>query len=233
MRRLRAGLLVALTALMVVATPLVAGAAEGKAGVRWRIQGDLSEACTCSVPCSCNFGQGPSPHHYCWALFSYAIKKGQYGGVRLDGLKVAGAMGEKGIVFYLDNRASKEQADALKAIVERIGETMRTDPALPAETQAKFLGFRTARIVQEVGEKSCRLQIGDAGGFEADYLIGIDGKTPITVGNNASWNLTHCIKAKAKKMQYKDEFGNQIDVEGVNSNQGTFDYNERTQVFIR
>src|SRR5262245_17702098 len=47
----------------VMPTTAASTAAEDKhalpVGKPWRIQGDLSEACTCSVPCTCNFGAGP------------------------------------------------------------------------------------------------------------------------------------------------------------------------------
>jgi hypothetical protein len=201
--------------------------------VHWRIRGDLSEACTCSVPCSCNFGQGPSPQHYCYAVFAYGIRKGNYGKVKLDGLKIGGAMGEKGIVIFLDERATPEQAAGLKAIIEHIGSTIQPDPATPDAPSPPMLGIQTASIEQTVGEKSCRLQIANLGGFESDYLIGIDGKRPITVENNWSWNVTDCIKAKARQLKWKDSFGNTIDAEGVNSNQGKFDYTEKTTLFIR
>src|SRR5438309_11982638 len=87
----------------------------------WHISGQLSEACTCSVPCTCNFGQGPSPAHTCWALFSLDIRKGQYGKVRLSGLRLAGAAGAKGFVAYIDQRATPEQAQALQAIAAHVG----------------------------------------------------------------------------------------------------------------
>jgi len=208
--------------------------AEGTAGKsRWHIQGDLTESCTCSVPCSCNFGQGPSPNHYCWALFSYGIRRGNYGKVKLDGLNLAGAAGEKGFVIYVDQRATPEQAEALKAIAQRIGSTMQPPPGQPADESMKLLGMKTAAIQQVVGDKSCRLALGDVGGFQADYLIGIDGKSPIMVENNWSWNVTHCIKAKASHLHYKDEFGNEFDVRDVNANQGKFDYTEQTKIFLR
>jgi uncharacterized protein DUF1326 len=107
-------------------------------GEHWEISGDLSEACTCHVPCSCNFGEGPSPHHFCWALFSVAIQKGYYGGLSLDGLRLAEAHGNKSRVWYIDDRATPEQAEALKAIATHI------DPS------AKH--WERVHIVQEVGE---------------------------------------------------------------------------------
>src|SRR5260370_7604776 len=81
----------------------------------WQMQGDLTEACTCSVPCTCNFGQGPSPRHYCWALFSIDIQKGRYGCVKLDGLRLAGVHAKKSDVWYIDHPATPEQASSFKA----------------------------------------------------------------------------------------------------------------------
>src|SRR5437868_3411833 len=86
----------------VVLAPVGAGTADPAADrVPWRISGQLSEACTCSVPCTCNFGEGPSPSHTCWALFSLDIQKGRYGKVDLKGLRLAGADGANGFVAYL------------------------------------------------------------------------------------------------------------------------------------
>src|SRR5438876_12410423 len=110
-----------LLALLLLA-PATARSAATPPATPWRIYGDLSEACTCSVPCTCNFGEGPSPSHTCWALFSLDIKKGRFGKVNLAGLRFAGAVGAKGIVAYLDDRATPEQAEALKGIVGHIGE---------------------------------------------------------------------------------------------------------------
>src|SRR5580765_7216647 len=57
------------------ATP--AGSPPSSASAKsWRIEANLSEACTCSVPFPCNFGGAPSPHHFCYAIFSLDIRKG-------------------------------------------------------------------------------------------------------------------------------------------------------------
>jgi len=79
-------------------------------GEHWEMTGQLSEACSCAVPCTCNFDEGPSPHHYCYSLFSLEIKHGHYGSVSLDGLHLVGAHGKKGNVWYIDSRATAEQA---------------------------------------------------------------------------------------------------------------------------
>src|SRR5712692_8445964 len=129
--------------------PALALAAEGPADhTPWRISGQLSEACTCSVPCTCNFGQGPSPSHTCWALFSLDIGKGRYGKTALNGLRLAGAAGANGMVAYLDERATPAQAGALQAIVAHVGErlqeiTKAQDPKALDDPSMKFLGFKT------------------------------------------------------------------------------------------
>jgi hypothetical protein len=219
--------------------PAVSLAAEpAAAAMPWHISGQLSEACTCSVPCTCNFGEGPSPRHTCWALFSLDIQKGRYGKVDLKGLRFAGAAGANGFVAYLDDRATPAQAEALKAIVAQIGESVRKeaiaqDPKAADDPSMKLLGFKTAHIQQEVGPTGNRLVIGDQGGFESSYIMGIDGKTPVVVENNWSWNIQHGIKGKTKRLQYKDEFGNEFDLTATNANQGQFDWSDKTPIYFR
>lgn len=86
----------------------------------WQVKGELSEACSCSVPCPCNFGQSPSPHHFCYALFSLDVKEGHYGDTDLSGLRLAGAGGAKGTVWYIDARANKQQTAELTAIAKTL-----------------------------------------------------------------------------------------------------------------
>jgi len=190
-------------------------------GEHWEISGDLTEACTCAVPCTCNFGSGPSPRHYCYALFSVDIQKGHYGKARLDGLRLAGAHGKKADVWYIDERANPEQAAALKVIAGRL----LKDPKVKVYVE-------TARIKQEVGEKGNRLEVGEWGGFEADYIMGLDKKTPVVVENNTSWNIPRSIKGKTKRLHYKDRHGNRFDLKETNSNQGKFEWTDQTPVYF-
>ena len=203
----------------------------------WHLTGDLSEACSCSVPCACNFGQSPSPHAFCWALFSLDIQEGKYGETDLKGLRMAGAMGAKGGVWYIDERATKEQEAALHKIGDVIWASAAKANGVAdlkkAPPEFRLLGYKRAKIEQAVSEKRNYLKIVGAGGFESDYLLGIDGRTPVIVENNASWNIQHGIKAKAKQMTYKDSFGNAFSFKGTNSNQGKFDWSETTPVYFK
>jgi hypothetical protein len=211
-----------LAAVPVLLAAILAGADTSKSnGPHWAISGDLSEACTCAVPCTCNFGDGPSPRHYCYALFSVDIQKGHYDRIQLDGLRLAGAHGKKADVWYVDERASPEQAEALKAIAARL----LKNPKVKVYVE-------TARIIQKVGEKGNRLEIGARGGFEADYIIGLDKKTPVVVENNTSWNIPRSLKGRTKQLRYKDRYGNKFNLKNTNSNQGKFDWNDETAVYF-
>ena len=202
-------------------TVLAAGADLPKTqGPHWEVAGQLSEACSCRVPCTCSFGEGPSPKHYCWAIFAVSIERGHYGTVPLDGLHFAGAHGKKSFVWYIDARATAEQASALRAITGHL--IHREAPQ----------HFEIARITQVVGEKSNEVEIGDHGGFKADYIIGFDGKTPVVVENNFSWNIQHDIKAKTEEFRYHDRYGNKYGFKNTNSNQGRFDWTDQTPKYF-
>ena len=86
----------------------------------WRMHGDVMEACSCATTCPCNFGSDPTPLP-CEVVLGWRIEEGHYGNTRLDGLSVVLYARIPGNVFqgnwtvgvYLDQRASKQQAEAL------------------------------------------------------------------------------------------------------------------------
>lgn len=190
-------------------------------GEHWEMAGQLSEACSCAVPCTCNFDEGPSPHHYCYSLFSLQINHGHYGSVSLDGLHLVGAHGKKGNVWYIDNRATPEQTAGLHVITEDLDR----DSKKPEH-------WGTATITQMVGETRHEVEVEGHGGFKADYLIGLDGKTPIILENNPAWNIQHGVKAKAQALTYHDQYGNKFTFRGVNSNEGNFDWTDQTEKYF-
>jgi hypothetical protein len=86
----------------------------------WRMHGDVMEACSCATTCPCNFGSDPTPLP-CEVVLGWRIEEGRYGNTRLDGLNVVFYARMPGNIFqgnwtagvYLDQRASREQAEAL------------------------------------------------------------------------------------------------------------------------
>ena len=219
-----------IAALLCLALVSPTDAAETPPAYRWHISGTFTEACSCAPPCGCNFGQAPSPHDFCYTVFSYGIKAGEYDGVALDGLTITCAKGQAGRVWYLDRRATPVQTAALRAIADRI---------LPVNDSGKRAGDRFAKavipatITQEVTDRGSRVQIEGAGGFDNTFLLGLDGKTPIVVLNNATFNLKRSMKGKTGAFRYKDRFGNQFDFHGTNTNTGEFDYDQDTKRFIQ
>ena len=215
----------------------------------WRIQGQFSEACSCNVPCACNFGERPSPYEYCHTMWSYWVKQGDWAGVKLDGMRIGGVDGPGGVMGLLDVRADLAQRVGMENIWHllsgRLFCLMRLwpfkaggdvpDPSRPAHQSSvirtryadrQFLGFEYVPIEQTITAKGMRLQFGDKGGFEANYIMGRDSSKPITVTNNLSWPIPVSIKAKTVYLKYGDKL-NQLDYQGTNGNQGDFDISNR------
>ena len=114
----------------------------------WKITGQLEEACSCNAACPCWFGSKPSRMSCGGGEFVF-IQKGTYGTTALDGLAY-GFMGEspdnesmmesmgnwKFAYLYIDQKASKEQQEALRAIASQ---------TMPAEASVGARRSRTPR----------------------------------------------------------------------------------------
>lgn len=189
----------------------------------WRIRGALSEACTCNVPCACNFGEGPSPHNYCHAVYAYHIREGNYNGIKLDGLKIGGMETAKGNALYLDDSASVEQRKALEAVARKV-----TRVSGDRMGGASLLGVKWATIKQQYDDRQDMLDIGGFGGFKTNYIMGRDKTKPVIVVNNTEWAIHEAIKGKTEYLRVKDEYGNEYSVKDTNSNHGDFEYTEKS-----
>jgi len=217
-------LILALLCLVAVAAIGIAQDKANSSSDRWHIKGALSEACTCNVPCTCNFGESPSPHKYCYAVWSYEIKEGDFNGIKLDGLKFGGANGKRGMVVYIDSSADERQRKALEAIAAKVMNAREH-----ASEGIKPLGIKYVAIKQQYDDKQSMVEIGGGvAGFKARYIMGMDGSKPVIVVNNTSWAIREAIKGKTEYLMVKDEFGNRFSVNDTNANQGDFDYNDQT-----
>jgi hypothetical protein len=206
-----------------------AAAAEGASSTAanlWAIRGALTETCTCSVPCTCNFGEQPSPHAYCYPFYAYHIQKGNYGDIALDDLHFGSADLKDGRTMFIDERASDAQREALRMILARIIERV---PAEEAESKAKEIAPRIlyAAVKQEYGDRSNHLEVAGLGQFSANYVLGMDKSQPIVVRNNTTWRIRDAVKAKTTI--YRIKAGKDvIDLKDTNSNQGEFEYTDKT-----
>lgn len=203
-------------------SPTEAQPFEAAAAKQWKIAGALTEACTCSVPCSCNFGEGPSPHAYCYPFYSYHITKGNYGDVQLDGLHFGSADLRGGKTMFIDERADERQREALRVIMARV---IARVPQEEAEAKAKEIAekVRYTRVEQSYDESKNSLKVAGLGEFAADYIMGLDKRAPVVVRNNTTWRIRDAIKAKTSI--YKVKVGRDtVDTKATNSNQGEFEY---------
>lgn len=202
----------------------MAGKAEPAAD-HWHIKGALSEACTCNVPCTCNFGEGPSPHSYCYVVYAYGIKEGNFNGVKLDGLRFGATEGAKGTVMYLDAKATAEQRPSLESLARRV---LKVNGDQIGHHQ--LLGFEYVEIKQEYDERHDSLDLGGAGRFKTSYIMGRDKTKPVVVVNNTEWAIHEAIKGKTEYFTIKDKYGDQHSAHGTNSNHGDFEYDENSQL---
>ena len=200
--------------------------AEKVAANSWKIAGALTEACTCSVPCSCNFGQGPSPHFYCYPFYSYHIRKGNYGDVTLDDLHFGSADLKSGRYIFIDERADARQREALQRIAARVIERVSAEDV---EKKMKEIAehVRYAAVEQSYDERRNHLKVAGVGEFDSEYVMGMDRNSPVVVRNNTTWRVRETIKAKTKF--YRVHLGNDvIDTKDTNSNQAEFEYTDAT-----
>jgi hypothetical protein len=188
----------------------------------WEISGELAEACTCKVPCTCQFGQGPSPGPGCRSVITMSIEKGRRGDAVLDGTKLALVFGNKATVFYIDSTLPSLQKAALKDVAESIA----------AASKWKSVVYREARITQTLTPTETRGAVEEAGGFDAEMLIGSDGKSPVVVENQGDVNIARLEKGKTRSLKYSVSAGNTIDAKDTNSDRGHFDWSDRTESFF-
>ena len=119
---------------------------------QWKIEGEYFESCNCDVICAC-LVQNVPPRGRCDAAMAFRVDSGSYGDTRLDGLKSAvmisfpgpGKMrdGNWTAALYVDDNASKDQAEALTAIFSgQAGGPM----AMISGLISNFLGVKSVAI---------------------------------------------------------------------------------------
>jgi hypothetical protein len=96
---------------------------------KWHAKGDWFDACSCDIPCPCEFAQPPTGGH-CEGVLAYHIDEGAYGATSLSGLSVLTVLafdgnlwagqGAVSLGLLIDERADADQRAALAAIFEGI-----------------------------------------------------------------------------------------------------------------
>jgi hypothetical protein len=187
----------------------------------WRVAGEMVEACTCQVPCTCQFGQGPSPTPRCASVSTFSIREGSRGDAALAGGAFAIVFGPKKTVLYAGGR-DESQREALKAILQDIAR----------KSGWKNSVIRESAISQSGDSDSVRSSIGDFAAMDASMLKGFDGKSPIVVENNNDFNVPRVEKGKTASLKYLDDLGNSIEAKDSNAGRGRFDWTNQTAEYF-
>ena len=194
---------------------------EPTPGARWHIQGAMSDACSCAVPCTCTFGRGPSPHHYCYGMDSYKIEQGNFNDISLNGLKFGIVHAQHGSTLYIDKNATPVQHAALMQIANQV--LGLKDRIYPSGSAAPRIATRDVPITHEYDDRGNHVKFGDDGEFRGRYLMGRDHKTPIILKNNPDVDILDLIKGYSEFYHYA--FGhNRFSYKDTNSGQGAFEY---------
>ncbi len=175
----------------------------------WHVKASYIEACSCDLFCPCYFNTHPDKD-FCKFNNVVKIEKGNYGNVKLDGMKVwiSGDLGGdfskgnmKAAIFTFEPSASKEQVDAALKVFSQIY----------SAKWASVVASDRAPIVWEKKGKTAHAKLGDGQGeVSLSVVTGNDGKSPVVIKNLTYWGAKKnngFVMAKSKH-HYK---GHQLD----------------------
>ena len=197
---------------------------------RWGLEGDYFEACNCDTVCSCIFMGNPDQGH-CDLTGAWHIQNGYYENTKLDSLNVAAVFHTPGNMWtgpkwkaalYLDERASKEQAEALGKIYSgQAGGFFSIVAGLIGE----IVGVRSVPIKFEAEGKKRSLEIPSAIDLTIEGITGGDQKSESVI-TNPPMSVTPgfpMMVAKSVKYTYNDH-GMNWDNSGKNGFYSKFAY---------
>ena len=192
---------------------------------KWKITGQLEEACSCNAACPCWFESKPT-RVTCGGNQVLFIQKGNYGNVKLDGLAIANyaespedqtmmdSFGKwKFSTNYIDEKANPEQRKALEAIAVVV---------LPSNNGSA--NFKTAYvpITRKIEGKDHIITIGTVATFTGHLVEGgLGGSSKITNPPGADPIHHQYVQGKTTKMTYTDSDQN-WDWKDTNYMLGTF-----------
>jgi len=172
----------------------------------WDVKGLFMEACNCEAMCPCVVGNAPTVG-LCGVLAGHHIQSGRKGDVALDGLNVVRmffspahmAKGNWRAAFYIDERASPAQREALSAIFSfQPGGAFAPQAGLVSEV----LGVKFVPITFEAQGRQWKMAIAGIGDADITAIDGLDGKE-IRI-ENLPLRPFPFVAAKSNHTAYKD-----------------------------
>jgi hypothetical protein len=195
----------------------------------YHLEGDLLEVCDCRVLCPCWIGEDPD-NGTCDTILAYRMKKGTIDGTDVAGLSLAlmahipGNIlkGNWRVAVFIDDKASKQQEDALISVwTGKLGG--------PVADLAKFVGevvaVERAPITFTLKEGEGILKVGTAADcVMAPYKGPGDRVTTLndSVFSTIPGSPAYVSKASTYRRKTKALGLNDVDLKGHNAIQGTF-----------
>jgi hypothetical protein len=147
--------------------------------MQWSLRGTVIVACNCDYGCPCNFNAPPS-HGKCEGGWTWQVREGSFGDVRLDRLnfsvyvKWPGAIheGNGEALILIDERAEERQREAIMTLVKgKVGGPW----GILAWTWPTIHGPKSVPYVFEPNGINTRVQAGDCLQVESTAI-----KNPMT-----------------------------------------------------
>ncbi|OGA24536.1 MAG: hypothetical protein A3I01_19570 [Betaproteobacteria bacterium RIFCSPLOWO2_02_FULL_65_24] len=192
------------------------------------LEGRLLEVCTCKTLCPCWVGEDPD-FGTCDGTLCWKIDKGTIDGVNVSGLTfgvlahIPGNIlqGNWKVIAYVDEKATKEQQEAILAV-------WTGKKGGPVADLAQLIGEVAAvervPFTFDVKEGEGQLRIGDAVSADLAPFKGADGK-PTYISDSIFTTIPGSPAYVGKASRYKASapaLGLQIDLSGHNAVQGSF-----------
>jgi hypothetical protein len=195
---------------LIAAVGAIQTAAHAAEEPAWSIKAKMISADSCNVGCPCPLGEVPT-HGHCDFVSLWQIDNGQYGDVKLDGVKyaVAGSFTQKVIgepvkktfvAYYIDSGASAEQKEALRKLFSGPSFAAMGQAAELKETAIKFENLES---FGQVGKK-VSATVGDIAKVEITPIPGgTDPSKPLAVDNQAEVGFKWTALGKATNSFYR------------------------------
>jgi hypothetical protein len=135
--------------------------------VKWQMEADYLQACSCVYGCPCEFNAPPS-EGFCEGVGAWRVSRGLYGDVPLDGLGFGFSArwpkmlheGNGTACIFVDERANPTQRQALLHIVS--GQAGGLPFEIIASTLTKILDPQFVPFHFDFNGRNCSLKIGEA-----------------------------------------------------------------------
>jgi hypothetical protein len=192
----------------------------------WSIRGEYMESCNCDYLCPCVYTnpQGPVTYDHCTAVLVFRIDDGNFGGVRLDGLKFAfvlrsgKVMADGNWIFavVVDDTADASQRTALAQLAG--GEAGGTPGLIRTNLVSDFRGVEYQPIEFEVAGLTRRAAVPGLFAFEIEGVASRNRSgEPYYIDNTAHPANRRLALARAKDL-HVHSFGLDLDMTGHGNN---------------